>query len=67
MTEQEELAIDAGATVYNGGPHFSWRGLEEYTATIREKERQRIASQIDRMPFGDTAASFAVWIRAGAP
>lgn len=31
------------------------------------EERERIANQIDRMPFGDTAASFAVWIRAGAP
>ena len=31
------------------------------------EERERIASQIDRMPFGDTAHSFAVWIRAGAP
>ena len=38
-----------------------------FAEAIREQERQRIANQIDRMPFGDTAASFAVWIRAGAP
>jgi len=32
-----------------------------------QQERERIANQIDRMPFGDTAASFAIWIREGAP
>lgn len=29
-------------------------------------ERSRIASLIDQMPFGDTSASFAAWIRNGA-
>lgn len=28
-------------------------------------ERNRLASRIEQMPFGDTAASFAVWIRNG--
>ena len=32
-----------------------------------QQERERIANQIDRMPFGDTAASFSIWIREGAP
>lgn len=47
------------------------RALDTYLKNMVAKaltaERERIASQIDRMPFGDTAASFAVWIRAGAP
>ena len=29
-------------------------------------ERERIASLIERMPFGDTSMSFAAWIRHGA-
>jgi hypothetical protein len=28
-------------------------------------ERKRLADKIALMPFGDTAASFAVWIRNG--
>jgi len=41
--------------------------LEALAEHIRQAERERIANQIDRMPFGDTAASFAIWIREGAP
>lgn len=41
--------------------------LKTLVDLAKAEERERIASQIDRMPFGDTAASFAVWIRAGAP
>lgn len=42
-------------------------GIKNMMDLAVKAERERIASQIDRMPFGDTAASFAVWIRAGAP
>ena len=41
--------------------------IEKFAQLLLQAERERIANQIDRMPFGDTAASFAVWIRAGAP
>lgn len=37
-----------------------------FAEAIREQERQRIADLIDRMPFGDTSQSFAIWIRQGA-
>ena len=30
---------------------------------IRNATLDEIADKIDKMPFGDTAASFAVWIR----
>lgn len=47
------------------------RAVDGYIRNLADKakaeERERIANQIDRMPFGDTAASFAVWIREGAP
>jgi hypothetical protein len=29
-----------------------------------KQERERLASEIEKMPFGDTAASFAAWIRS---
>lgn len=34
-----------------------------FAALVRADERDRLAAAIDAMPFGDTAASFAVWIR----
>ena len=29
-----------------------------------KQERERLAQEIEKMPFGDTAASFAAWIRS---
>ena len=35
----------------------------EYEHSIRNATMDEIADKIGKMPFGDTAASFAVWIR----
>ncbi len=35
----------------------------EYERSIRNATLDEIADKIGKMPFGDTAASFAVWIR----
>ena len=35
----------------------------EYEHGIRNATLDEIATKIEAMPFGDTAASFAVWIR----
>ena len=35
----------------------------EYEHSIRNATLDEIADKIGKMPFGDTAASFAVWIR----
>lgn len=77
MTDKEiadEALYKAGATAQG-----CWDTLDEYNKAAftraliltavdaRRAERERIANQIDRMPFGDTAASFSIWIREGAP
>lgn len=77
MTEQEEMALRRlaaaphviGKVQEELGPMSLWTvsGFNEAMEKAKAEERERIANQIDRMPFGDTAASFAVWIRAGAP
>ncbi len=45
----------------------SWRCLERFAELVRADTRNstldEIATKIGAMPFGDTAASFAVWIR----
>ena len=38
----------------------------EFLRNLIQAERDRIADQIDRMPFGDTAASFSIWVRGQA-
>jgi hypothetical protein len=47
------------------GIHFKIHALKAFEALVRADERDRLATAIDAMPFGDTAASFAVWIRNG--
>lgn len=37
--------------------------LERFHILARNATLDEIATKIDQMPFGDTAASFAVWIR----
>ena len=37
--------------------------LKAFEALVRNATLDEIASKIALMPFGDTAASFAVWIR----
>ena len=32
MTDLRKAALDAGATEYLGGPHFSWEELERFVA-----------------------------------
>jgi len=43
MTTDEiiEMARQAGANVYNGGPHFSWKELEAFAKLVAEREQQR--------------------------
>lgn len=39
--------------------------LERFAEVVRKDERDRIARECARLPFGDTAASFAAWIAQG--
>ena len=39
--------------------------LKAFEALVRADERNRLAKECALLPFGDTAASFAVWIRNG--
>ncbi len=37
--------------------------LERFTALVEDKFRERLADAIEQMPFGDTAQSFANYVR----
>ena len=46
---------------------FSYDGTEEaliaFAKLVAEAEKERIANKIEKLPFGDTAQSFAIWVR----
>jgi hypothetical protein len=37
--------------------------LEAFAKLVAKQERERIAKKIEQLPFGDTAASFGVYVR----
>ena len=59
-----ELAQAAGYPVmsFEGKPYVSPE-LERLIRLAQNEKLDEIADKIGKMPFGDTAASFAVWIR----
>lgn len=37
--------------------------LEAFAKLVAEAEKERIAKKIEQLPFGDTAQSFAIFVR----
>ena len=67
-----EMAREAGLIDFRDPPFAEYtkavvEDLTAFAALVRADERNatldEIADKIGKMPFGDTAASFAVWIR----
>ena len=58
--QQETDHADELTIAYMSGVH---RGKELAQRDLRNATLDEIATKIEAMPFGDTAASFAVWIR----
>lgn len=66
-----EMAIKAGAIPihkdYKQRALVGNKNIEAFAELVRADTRNatldEIAKKIEAMPFGDTAASFAVWIR----
>jgi len=72
MTQDEiiEMARQAGIiaihTEGDGHWHQQFIALEAFAKLVEQRKCQELADKIEKMPFGDTAASFAVWIREQA-
>jgi len=58
-----EMAREAGVSIRS---NWAEQELERFAELVRADSRNatldEIATKIEAMPFGDTAASFAVWI-----
>lgn len=66
------MAREVGATPYTNRHYpdrpthtFNPEQLERFAAFVAAAERDRIARECAKLPFGDTAASFAAWIAQG--
>lgn len=75
MTRDEvmKMAFEVGLTSrfrqyddwIEAGP--SGNELMDFAILIASAERERIAKKIEKLPFGDTSQSFAVWVRQDVP
>ena len=37
--------------------------LQRFATLVAQQERERISKKIEQLPFGDTSASFAIYVR----
>lgn len=67
MTKEDviRMARESRLDVYGiGSNHDTFMLiLENFANLVARQERKRIATKIEQLPFGDTAASFSVYVR----
>jgi hypothetical protein len=70
LDELEKMAKQtASFGVHPSGEYiysFYTEQLQAFAKLIAENERERIAKKIEQLPFGDTSASFAIYVREDA-
>jgi hypothetical protein len=55
------IALEVG--FYDGEVDKCQLMLERFAYLVAQQERERIATKIAQLPFGDTAASFSVYVK----
>jgi hypothetical protein len=50
-------------TPYESTTGFNAENAIKFANLVAQLEKERIATSIERLPFGDTAASFAIYVR----
>jgi hypothetical protein len=63
MTREDVIRIALEVGFYDGEVNKCQLMLERFAYLIAQQERERIAKKIEQLPFGDTAASFGVYVR----
>ena len=63
MTEEniKRMAKEAGFS--DGEVDYIQSIIIHFATLVAKQERERIAQKIEQLPFGDTAASFGVYVR----
>jgi len=63
MTREDIIRTALEVGFYDGEVDKCQLMLERFAYLIAQQERERIAKKIEQLPFGDTAASFGVYVR----
>jgi hypothetical protein len=63
MNREDVIRIALEVGFYDGEVDKCQLMLERFAYLVAKQERERIAQKIEQLPFGDTAASFGVYIR----
>ena len=70
LDELEKMAQQTAAFGVHPSGEFIYsfytEQLQAFAKLIAENERERIAKKIEQLPFGDTSASFAIYVREDA-
>jgi hypothetical protein len=61
MNREDVIKLAIENTI--SGLKFDEDGLLRFAYLVAQQERERIAKKIEQLPFGDTAASFGVYVR----
>ena len=63
MTREDVVRIALEVGFYDGEVDKCQLMLERFAYLVAKQERERMAKKIEQLPFGDTAASFGVYVR----
>lgn len=63
MTREDVVRIAIEVGFYDGEVDKCQLMLERFAYLVAKQERERIATKIAQLPFGDTAASFSVYVK----
>ncbi len=69
MTQDDIIRMAREARLYSGNPRTPGTErmivprLEHFAKLVERHKCEELARGIEAMPFGDTAASFAAWVR----
>jgi hypothetical protein len=63
MNREDVIRIALEVGFFDGEIDKCQLMLERFAYLVAQQERERIAKKIEQLPFGDTAASFGVYVR----
>ena len=63
MTREDVIRIALEVGFDDGEIETCQLMLENFAYLVAKQERERIAQKIEQLPFGDTAASFSVYVK----
>ena len=63
MTREDVIRIAKEVGFDDGEVDMCQLMLENFAYLVAKQERERIATKIAQLPFGDTAASFSVYVK----